>query len=77
MVNHLPLRRLPKHGNAQLTDILILGAHINPAVTLAFASVQRFPLWKVPIYIISQMLGGIISAAFVYAIYFGMCGKYM
>ncbi|XP_028408484.1 aquaporin-3-like isoform X2 [Dendronephthya gigantea] len=48
----------------------ISGAHINPAVTLAFASVQRFPLWKVPIYIISQMLGGIISAAFVYAIYF-------
>ena len=47
------------------------GAHINPAVTLAFASVQRFPLWKVPIYIISQMLGGIISAAFVYAIYHG------
>ena len=47
------------------------GAHINPAVTLAFASVGRLPLWKVPIYILSQMLAGIIASAVVYGLYYG------
>ncbi|WP_395239495.1 aquaporin, partial [Salmonella sp. s54412] len=47
----------------------ISGAHINPAVTLGLASVQRFPLWKVPIYILSQMFAGVISAAVVYGLY--------
>lgn len=47
------------------------GAHVNPAVTLGFASIQRFPWKKVPIYIASQMLGSIIAAAVVFALYHG------
>ncbi|KAK2568511.1 Aquaporin-3 [Acropora cervicornis] len=33
------------------------GAHMNPAVTVAFAVVKRFPLRKVPVYVAAQMLG--------------------
>lgn len=35
----------------------ISGAHINPAVTLALASVKRFPLKDVPLYLLGQFLG--------------------
>lgn len=48
----------------------ISGAHINPAVTLGFAAVRRLPLWKVPIYILSQMLAGIVASAIVYGLYY-------
>lgn len=54
-----------------MTFSLFKGAHLNPAVTLGFASVQRLPLWKVPIYITSQMLSSIMSSALVYALYHG------
>jgi aquaglyceroporin related protein len=37
------------------------GGHINPAVTLAFAYLRRFPWKKVPIYILSQVLGGMVG----------------
>ncbi|KAF8964167.1 putative aquaporin 4 [Flammula alnicola] len=48
----------------------ISGGHINPAVTLAFATFRGFPWKKVPIYIAAQLLGGIVGAAVVYANYF-------
>jgi len=48
----------------------ISGGHINPAVTLALATFRGFPWKKVPIYIISQLFGGIVGAALVYANYF-------
>ncbi|GLB38207.1 putative MIP aquaporin (TC 1.A.8) family protein [Lyophyllum shimeji] len=48
----------------------ISGGHINPAVTLALATYRNFPWKKVPIYIISQVLGGIMGAALVYWDYF-------
>ncbi|KAJ7597860.1 aquaporin-like protein [Mycena floridula] len=48
----------------------ISGGHINPAVTLAMAIWRGFPWKKVPIYIIAQILGGVVGAAIIYANYF-------
>lgn len=41
----------------------ISGAHINPAVTLAFAATRHFPLERVPIYIGAQLGGAILASA--------------
>lgn len=40
----------------------ISGAHFNPAVTLGFASVKRFPWKEVAPYCLSQLAGGIFAA---------------
>lgn len=40
----------------------ISGAHFNPAVTLAFAVIRRFPWSEVPFYIGGQLLGAILGA---------------
>ncbi|MFC7395376.1 MIP/aquaporin family protein [Scopulibacillus cellulosilyticus] len=45
------------------------GAHLNPAVTLGFAMIGKFPWSKVPIYIIAQMIGAFIGACIVYLHY--------
>ncbi|KAJ7057093.1 major intrinsic protein superfamily membrane channel protein [Mycena amicta] len=47
----------------------ISGGHINPAVTLALATWRGFPWKKVPVYIFSQVMGGLVGAALVYANY--------
>ncbi|KAF8799028.1 aquaporin [Phlegmacium glaucopus] len=47
----------------------ISGGHINPAITLTLAIFRGFPWKKVPIYIFSQILGGIVGAGVVYANY--------
>lgn len=44
-------------------------AHINPAVTLAFASIGEFPWNKVPIYVAGQMLGAVLGATIVFLNY--------
>jgi len=48
----------------------ISGGHINPAVTLALATVRNFPWKKVPIYMAAQLMGALCGAAIVYANYF-------
>jgi MIP family channel proteins len=40
----------------------ISGAHINPAVTLAFALARHFPLRHVPIYLVAQLAGGVLAS---------------
>ncbi len=40
----------------------ISGAHINPAVTIAFAYAKKFPWKEVPLYIVSQCIGGIAAS---------------
>ena len=45
----------------------VSGAHLNPAVTFAFALRGNFPWPRVPGYIIAQILGGIAACAFLRA----------
>ena len=40
----------------------ISGAHLNPAVTIAFAALRHFPWKHVPVYIISQVMGSLCAA---------------
>ncbi len=42
----------------------VSGAHLNPAVTLAFALRRNFPWQRVPGYILAQFLGGIGASYF-------------
>lgn len=44
----------------------ISGAHFNPAVTIAFTILKRFPLKELPLYIIAQLLGAILSSGTLY-----------
>ncbi|MDQ2736456.1 MAG: aquaporin, partial [Pseudomonadota bacterium] len=52
----------------------VSGAHLNPAVTLAFAARRNFPWNRVPGYIIAQFVGGIGAAYFLRAM-FGTVGQ--
>uniref|UniRef100_A0A2N9HNN8 Aquaporin n=1 Tax=Fagus sylvatica TaxID=28930 RepID=A0A2N9HNN8_FAGSY len=36
-------------------------AHVNPAVTIAFATLGHFPWYKVPLYILAQILGSVLA----------------
>ena len=54
----------------------VSGAHINPAVTLAFAARRGFPWRKVPGYIAAQLLGAFLGAALVYVVYKGAIDSY-
>ncbi len=54
----------------------ISGAHMNPAVTLAFFVHRRFPGGKVLPYIASQVLGALLAAATLYALFHGLIAHY-
>ncbi len=49
----------------------VSGAHINPAVTLAFAARGKFPWIKVVPYWIAQVVGAFIAAMILYFVYQG------
>ncbi len=46
----------------------ISGAHFNPAVTLAFATIGRFPWRQVPAYILAQTMAAVFAALLVSAL---------
>lgn len=47
----------------------VSGAHLNPAVTLAFAVRRNFPWARVPGYILAQSVGAIAAAVFLLAMF--------
>lgn len=52
----------------------VIGAHLNLAVTLAFAVRRNFPWRRVPGYIVAQAVGGIVAIFFLRAL-FGSVGE--
>lgn len=52
----------------------VSGAHLNPAVTLAFAVRGNFPWGRVPGYVLAQMVGGLAAALFL-RVMFGTVGE--
>jgi aquaporin Z len=51
----------------------ISGAHLNPAVSLAFAARGDFPWHRVPFYIIAQLVGATLACLFLFVL-FGKAG---
>ena len=49
----------------------LIGAHVNPSVTVALVVIGKFPLRKVPHYLLGQYAGGFLAAALVYCVYLG------
>jgi aquaporin Z len=49
------------------------GAHLNPAVSIAFAARGDFPWRKVPGYVFAQVVGGVLAALLLYGL-FGRVG---
>ncbi len=47
----------------------VSGAHLNPAVTLAFAFRRNFPQGRVPGYMIAQCAGGLTASCFLRAMF--------
>lgn len=47
----------------------VSGAHLNPAVTIALASIGKFSWALVPSYLLAQMLGAMIGALIVWMVY--------
>src|SRR5690349_13896621 len=52
----------------------VSGAHLNPAVTIAFAARRNFPWMRVPGYLVAQLVGAVLAATFLAAL-FGKTGK--
>ncbi|MFA6973040.1 MAG: aquaporin [Gallionella sp.] len=47
----------------------VSGAHLNPAVTLAFALRGNFPWRRVPGYVLAQLLGGVAAVEFLQSLF--------
>jgi MIP family channel proteins len=45
------------------------GAHINPAITAAMVAFRKFPVRKAPFYIAAQLIGALLAAATLYALF--------
>jgi aquaporin Z len=46
----------------------VSGAHLNPAVSIAFALRRDFPWWRVPGYVVVQLAGATLAALVLHAI---------
>ncbi len=61
------------YGLALMIGILVSGGvsggHLNPAVTLSMACLNKLRWLYVPVYMIAQYLGAFVGAAIVYGLY--------
>src|SRR4051794_40942718 len=46
----------------------VSGAHLNPAVSIAFALRRDFPWWRVPGYVVVQLVGAALAAWFLQSV---------
>ena len=46
----------------------VSGAHLNPAVSIAFALRRDFPWWRVPGYVVMQLAGATLAALFLHSV---------
>jgi aquaporin Z len=46
----------------------VSGAHLNPAVSFAFALRGDFPWWRVPGYVVVQLIGATLASLFLHAV---------
>ena len=53
----------------------VSGAHLNPAVTIAFSARGDFPWRRAPGYILAQIVGAVIACSFL-ALIFGVIGTF-
>jgi aquaporin Z len=51
----------------------VSGAHLNPVVSVAFALRGEFPWRRVPLYVVAQVVGGLLACLFLRAV-FGTAG---
>ncbi|KAK1804789.1 hypothetical protein P4O66_003632 [Electrophorus voltai] len=56
---------------------LVVGAHLNPAVSLSLCFLGRFPWTRLPFYVISQVFGAFLGAATVALQYYDAIFHYM
>ncbi|XP_056402482.1 aquaporin-10 isoform X1 [Hyla sarda] len=54
----------------------VSGGHLNPAYSLSLCVLGRFPWWKLPLYVLIQMLGSFTGAAATYALYYDAIHHY-
>lgn len=54
----------------------VSGAHINPAITVAFTVFRGFPLRKVPGYIAAQVAGAFAGAATLYGLFHNLITRF-
>jgi len=56
----------------------VSGTHINPAVTVAMALLRPkdFPARKVPLYIVSQLIGGVLASLVLLGLFSGICLRF-
>lgn len=54
----------------------VSGAHLNPAITLAFATLRRFPVRKILPFVLSQVLGSFLAAALLYALFHNLITQF-
>jgi glycerol uptake facilitator protein len=58
------------------TVAVLSGAHINPAITLVAVVYDRMPVFQGLVYVVSQMVGAILAALALYAIFAGAIAEF-